>query len=157
MSSKNKRKKTYLGFFYGNKQELTKAFTKITDGDIVRYILTSETLICRFKSNKSITEIMGILNETCLNISSFVFPISNSSWGYNLPPDVVNNLLTDKTIIQNSETQILTKYLELFVEEVKKKNVINLQTELKNAIDSDNFELAMLIRDEIKKRSENVD
>jgi len=65
-----KKKKLYLSFFYGNKQELTKAFNKITDGDFVRYIMTAETLICRFRSNKKIDEIIKLAKYMAYTIDT---------------------------------------------------------------------------------------
>ena len=161
-----KGKKYYLGFFYGSKQELTKAFTKITKGDYVRYILTAETLICRFPSDKTMTEIIKILREHCPDIPFFIFPISSKNWRYNLPMDVENNLLTDNPIIQTPQNKIINQYFMSMLEDVKKQQahivdeqspdffdaaIGHLKSKLKQAITDDNFELAVQIRDKIKE------
>ena len=159
-----KRRKTYLSFFYGSKQELTKAFTKITDGDFVRYIMTAETLICRFKSNKKIDEIIEILCQYCPDIPFFVFPISNQSWKYHLPLDVENNLLTDNPIIENPQNQVINQYFMTIINELKKRGELeggeenfvdsaigHLNRRLQEAIADDNFELAAQIRDKVKE------
>ena len=162
-----KKKKIYLGFFYGSKQELTKAFTVITKGDFVRYIMTAETLICRFKSDKPIVEIIDILKEHCPDIPFFVFPISTKNWRYNLPLDVENNLLTDNPIIQTKQNQIINQYFIALLDEIKKKQldplldenspehldgmITHLGLKLKQAISEDNFELAAQIRDKVKE------
>lgn len=165
-----RKKKIYLGFFYGTKQELTKAFTKITDGDYVRYIMTAETLICRFKSNKPITEIIDILRQFCPDIPFFVFPISTKTWRYNLPLDIENNLLTDNPIIQSPQTNVINQYFMAMLNEIKKKQtdefiderspdfinsaIGHLNTRMDQAIKEDNFELAIQIRDKIKELTE---
>jgi hypothetical protein len=162
-----KKKKIYLGFFYGSKQELTKAFTKITDGDYVRYIMTAETLICRFKSNKPINEILEILRQFCPDIPFFVFPISTKTWQYNLPLDIENNLLTDNPIIQSPQTKVLNQYFVAMLDAIKKKESVDINDDrgadffdaaighlnirLRQAIEEDNFELAAQIRDKIKE------
>lgn len=161
-----KRKKIYLCFFYGSNQELTKAFTKITNGDFVRYIMTAETLICRFKSNKPLDEIVEILRQNCPDIPFFVFPISNKKWRYNIPLDVENNLLTDNPIIQTPEIKAINQLFLSMFNEIKRHQpgIINennpdfvrsatdqLGIRLKQAISEDNFELAAQIRDKIKE------
>jgi len=163
-----KKKKLYLSFFYGNKQELTKAFNKITDGDFVRYIMTAETLICRFRSNKKIDEIIKILREYSPDIPFFVFPISDDKWRYNLPLDVENNLLTDNPIIQIPQKQEINQFFTKLIDELKKQGfqaeiideqspdfinsiIDNLNIRLQQAIKEDNYELAAQIRDTIKE------
>lgn len=169
--SRMKKKKIYLGFFYGSKQELTKAFTTITDGDYVRYIMTAETLICRFKSNKPINDILEILWQHIPDIPFFVFPISSKSWKYNLPLDIENNLLTDNPIIQVPQNKIINQYFMALLEEIKKQQsteqiiderspdflnsaINHLNTRLDQAVKEDNFELAIQIRDKIKELTE---
>ncbi len=166
-----RKKKIYLGFFYGSKQELTKAFTKITDGDYVRYIMTAETLICRFKSNKPVNDILEILRQHIPDIPFFIFPISSKSWKYNLPLDIENNLLTDNPIIQVPQNKIINQYFMALLEEIKKQQsteqiidekspdflnsaIAHLNTRLNQAIKEDNFELAIQIRDKIKELTE---
>jgi hypothetical protein len=159
-------KKTYLAFFYGSKTELTKAFTTITDGDYVRYIMTSETLICRFKSQKSLDDIMTILREYAKDIPFFVFPISSKNWKYNLPMDVENNLLTDNPIMQIQDHENVNQYFLSMLEEIKKSYGIvdgfegddifdrvikKLNKELKQSVRDDNYELAAQIRDKLKE------
>lgn len=163
-----KKKKLYLSFFYGSKQELTKAFNKITDGDFVRYIMTAETLICRFKSNKKIDEIIEILREYSPDIPFFVFPISDDKWRYNLPLDVENNLLTDNPIIQTPQKQAINQFFTKVIDELKKQGfqpeiideqspdfinsaIDHLNIRLQQAIKEDNYELAAQIRDKIKE------
>ena len=170
-----KKRKIYLSFFYGSKQELTKAFTKITDGDFVRYIMTTETLICRFKSNKKVSEIMDILRQYCPDVPFFIFPISNTHWKYNLPLDVENNLLTDNPIITTPQNQAINQYFMAVINELKKTqpgildeqspdfidsaiNQLNLR--LQQAVQEDRLEVAAQIRDRIKElrnQKENLD
>ncbi len=154
-----RKKQNYLSFFYGCKQDLTKAFTTITNGDYVRYIVTAETLICRFKSNKSIDDITDILKEHCPNVPFFIFPISNSKWKYNLPLDVEHNLLTDNPIINVPQNDIINNLFSTIINEMKKykseitdeENIDNLNNHLKKAIQEEDFELAARIRDRIKE------
>ena len=157
-----KKKKVYLSFFYGNKQELTKAFTQITGGDFIRYIMTSETLICRFKSNKSMDEIGEIIHHHCPDLPFFIFPINDK---YNLPLDVENNLLTENPIIQSQQTQIVNQYLTNLIDLVKERiditditpevidenDIDQLNIRLTQAKSVENFELAAQIRDKINE------
>lgn len=165
-----KRKKLYLSFFYGSKQELTRAFNKITNGDYVRYIMTAETLICRFRSNKPIDEIMEILREHCPDLPFFVFPITASNYRYNLPLNVENNLLTDNPIIPIPSNQAVNQYFMAIIDELKKhypemaeeprpdftnSAIDRLNVRLNQAIAEENFELAAQIRDKIKELQNN--
>lgn len=161
-----KRKKIFLAVFYGSKQELTKAFTYITGGDYVRYIMTAETLICRFKSNKPVTDILETLRKYAPDIPFFIFPISTKNWAYNLPMDVENNLLTDNPII-TIQNKVVNQYFISLLDELKKQQNIGLQNikdpeileksidhlkrRLKESIQDDNFELSAQIRDKIKE------
>ena len=165
-----KGKKVYLVFFYGSKTELTKAFTTITGGDYVRYIMTSETLICRFKSGMDLKDIMVILREYAHDIPFFVFPISSKNWKYNLPMDVENNLLTDNPIMQTQEIKPTNQYFMSMFEDLKKKyNVTdlddkseeffdriigNLNKKMEICIREDNYELAAQIRDKVRELEE---
>jgi hypothetical protein len=167
-----KRKKIYLAVFYGTKQELTKAFTTITNGDYVRYIMTAETLICRFKSNKPLSEILDTLRKYAPDIPFFVFPISTKNWVYNLPMDVENNLLTDNPII-TIQNNVINQYFISLLDEIKKQQqaigltgiknsdllentIDHLKKRLKESIDNDNFELSAQIRDKIKELDEEL-
>lgn len=94
------RKKRYLGIFYGSSKELNDCFVKISSGELLRYVVTDETIICRFSSKLSINDIDKIFNEGVKNIPFFIFPIDSKRWSYNLPYEAENNLLTDNPIIE---------------------------------------------------------
>jgi len=159
-----KKKKIYISFFYGSNQELTRAFSRITGGDYVRYIMTAETLICRFKSNMDLDDIIEILREYVPDVPFFVFPIENKGWRYNLPMDVENNLLTDNPIIHVPQNNIIQESFMSMIDDIKKnsmvgnksielldKAVLLLQDKLKQSINNENYELAGQIRDKIKE------
>lgn len=162
--------KTYIGFFYGVKREIKTALNQITDGNFVRYIMTAETLICRFSSKKRIGVILKILQNNCPDTAFFVFPINKNNWCYNLRDDVENNLLTDNPIIINKEHNIINSFFMSIINELaKKKNnqdgscaasnidsVLNdLDTQLNRAVAEENYELAAQIKNKIKEIKEN--
>lgn len=149
-----KRNKTYLGIFYGSNKHLNEAFLNITDGGFIRYIVTDETLICRFKSKLDIQEIEKIFNQHVKNIPFFIFPINNKKWTHNLPHEAENNLLTDNPIIKPKVEQPVDLPANFFLnlldelksrkEETEKvernfKNWINEKTDLSKLVNNDGF------------------
>jgi len=147
-----KRRKTYLGIFYGSNRKLNEVFINITDNDFIRYIVTNETLICRFKSKLEIQEIEKIFKEQIISIPFFVFPINHKRWIYSLPLEVENNLLTDNPIIKPKREQPDNPPANFFINllnELRKRQEKDLQNERSfNHWINDNTKLSEMINDD---------
>jgi hypothetical protein len=169
---RKKKQKTYLMFIYNANKKVVTMLEHVLENqnDVRSFFQSKQHFICRFKTTKTAEEINAAVRTHSPSILYFLVELNKQTMlTYKLYDYMANNLMTDnpeKTpsvgeLLEHAQEAIkdnIEVFDDLITKEMEKldKDPQYLKECIKDALESENYEVAAKLRDKLKNIEEEI-